>query len=169
MHRMVGDNDLMSDAGDFAMAADVMLGRLVRWLRLMGFDVLYSNRWEDAVLASVAARENRWLLTRDRDLLRRYAVRKHLFITSDVLGAQLRQVLANRTPDPRRYFTRCVRCNDRLVPASSEEVCSLVPVHILRTESDFHHCPRCRRVYWHGTHREQALSYLDEILGTHQH
>ncbi|MBP7149634.1 MAG: Mut7-C RNAse domain-containing protein [Acidobacteria bacterium] len=146
--------------------ADAMLGRLARWLRLLGFDVLYDASWDDATIARAAAAGGRVVLTRDHALLQRRLVREGLLVDSDDLGAQLRQVLRfTGPPDPALMFSRCAVCNTPVVPASAAEVAGTVPPFVLRHRAQFVRCTGCGRVYWPGTHRERALAELRRMIG----
>lgn len=146
--------------------ADVMLGRLARWLRVLGFDTLYDRRWDDLHLARLSAREQRVLLTRDRGLLERRIVRDGLLVIDDDPAAQLRQVIRalDLRVDRSRMFTRCTRCNAPVVDVSPAEVEGEVPPFVLRHCARFARCPECQRVYWNGTHQQLARRELDAIL-----
>lgn len=147
--------------------ADAMLGRLARWLRLLGCDTAYDPQLDDRALAGLAAREGRVVLTRDRGLLARRIVRRGLLVDSDELGAQLRQVLhAFDVPVARaRLFTICVACNAPLVEAARDDVTGRVPPYVLRTHERFRACGVCGRVYWGGTHVDLALKDLERLAG----
>ncbi len=135
--------------------ADAMLGRLARWLRILGYDVEYSPG-EDDDLLRLAHREGRILLTRDTRLLRRQRLPPHLFIQSDHVVEQLRQVVATLRLDPESPPSRrCICCNAVLEPRSKNEVLGLVPEFVWSRRETFWGCPRCRRIYWAGTHRQR--------------
>ena len=142
-----------------------MLGRLARWLRILGYDVEYSSGEDDDLLPQ-ARREGRILLTRDTRLLRRLQLPPYLFIQSDHVMEQLRQVVGTLHLDPAAPPSRrCIRCNAILESRSKAEVLGLVPEFVWSHHEAFWGCPRCRRIYWAGTHRQrmeeaiQALRY----------
>jgi len=143
-----------------------MLGRLARWLRLLGYDALYDPSADDRELARCAAASGRVLLTRDRGLLARRLVTRGLLIDDDHLAGQLRQVAAEfgLAFDPARCFTRCLACNAPTREVSPAEVEGRVPPFVLRTQERFRACPGCARVYWAGSHRELALRQLERLL-----
>lgn len=148
--------------------ADGNVGRLARRLRMLGFDAVFAHPVEDDELVSIAAREGRVLLTRDTYIFHRRVVSggqvRALLITRDDVREQLRQVIrAFGLRPPFAAFSRCLECNEPLVPARPEEVAAEVPPHVLRTQKSFTRCPRCRRVYWAGTHREHMLREVEEI------
>jgi uncharacterized protein with PIN domain len=138
---------------------DGHLGRLARYLRMTGFDVAYAPDLADAVLAGLAARERRILLTRDQELLKRRAVTHGYFVRAVEPRRQLVEVL--RRFDLARLiapFTRCVACNGLLVPATPEQA-RAAPVRRRDSGAAVWICPACGRLYWHGSHVE-AMSRL---------
>ena len=147
------------------LAADAMLGGLTRWLRALGLDVSYDPALDDPDLVARAAEEGRVILTRDRKLVERRLARRHLLITSDEVGAQLRQVLADLAIEivPERLFSRCLRCNEPLVELPRELALERVPPFVARTQERYRECPSCRRVFWSATHaarmRQKLASY----------
>lgn len=155
------------DPGPARFVVDAMLGRLARWLRLLGHDTLYDPSAEDRELARCAAATGRILLTRDRGLLARRLVTRGVLVEHDDLAGQLRQVSAacGLALDPARCFTRCPSCNAETVDAAPEAVSGRVPPYVLRTHERFRACPGCGRVYWAGTHRDAALRRLGRMLG----
>ncbi len=147
--------------------ADAMLGRLARWLRLLGWDVAYDPGLGDRELARLAAREDRVLLTRDRGLLARRIVRRGLLVRDDGVGRQLAQVLRDLglDPDPARAWTRCSLCNTPTEEVPKESVAGRVPAYTYATHERFRRCPGCGKVYWGGTHRALACADLVRWLG----
>jgi uncharacterized protein with PIN domain len=145
--------------------ADVMLGRLAKWLRIAGFDVLYSNRFSDDELVALSRQEGRILLSRDTRLLVRKAVRHFIFLESESIQSQLRQVfeVAGIAGLP-EVLTRCLFCNDVLVEINRERVRERVPPFVFATQPSFKSCPRCDKVYWAGTHRQSVLRMLGKLL-----
>ena len=144
--------------------ADVMLGRLAKWLRIAGFDVLYSNRFCDNELISLSNKENRILLSLDSRLLVRKSVKNFIFLEDPSLKEQIRQVLdfthSTRFPAP---LSRCLSCNESLKDVPQESVRHQVPAYVYKTQSHFKSCPRCRKVYWSGTHRKSVLNALEKL------
>ncbi|HSB73022.1 MAG TPA: Mut7-C RNAse domain-containing protein [Candidatus Methylomirabilis sp.] len=143
--------------------ADAMLGRLATWLRILGYDAEYF-RGEDEDLLRRAWGEERLLLTRDTRLLRRRRLPPSLFIQSDHVREQLHQVVrALGLQTGPSLGRRCLRCNTILEPRAKVEAEGLVPEFVWSHHQDFWGCPRCRRIYWAGTHRrkmEEAVKSL---------
>ncbi len=145
--------------------ADVMLGRLSKWLRIAGFDVLYSNRFNDDELVALSRREDRLLLSRDTRLLVRKVVDRFIFLESEDIQEQIRQIFrVTGTSSIPGLLTRCLSCNDLLAEASRESVRDSVPPFVFETQSRFKQCPSCDKVYWAGTHRAAVLRRLEGLL-----
>ena len=146
--------------------ADSSLGRLSKWLRILGYDTVYCRGDADRIFLRKAEREGRAVLTRRKDVLSRQHPGIVLFVESDRVEGQLVEVLGklDLKPEPEKLFSLCLRCNESLKAAKPEEVQSLVPDYVFRTQSEFRVCPGCGGVFWPGTHRERALSTLRRIL-----
>jgi len=145
--------------------ADVMLGRLAKWLRIAGFDVLYSNRFADDELVSLSLREGRILLSRDTRLLVRRSVKQFIFLESEKVEDQIRQILqATQTFNLPGLLTRCLACNQLLVEISRDRVKGKVPPYVFETQPNFKFCSRCKKIYWAGTHREAVLRTFERLL-----
>jgi uncharacterized protein with PIN domain len=150
--------------------ADVMLGRLAKWLRIAGFDVLYSNRYADDELIALSSLGNRILLSRDTRLLVRRSVSRFIFLESEKILEQIRQVFcATGVESLPALLSRCLSCNRILTDVPREKARELVPPFVFETQSRFKSCSACGRIYWAGTHRRAVLRTLESILnGTHQ-
>ena len=142
--------------------ADCMLGTLAKWLIILGHDVRYQPKIEDGALVTLAARERRTILTRDRRLVMRRAARDHILIRSQDLERQIRQVLDERRLAIRtdRLFRRCVRCNRPTRTVTRASVRDRVPSYVFRTQRRFARCPSCSRIYWRATHVTSMLERL---------
>lgn len=145
------------------LLADGMLGRLAKWLRLLGYDTAYDNHADDWELAHRARAEGRVLLTRDRELARRRGLHT-LLIQSEVLEEQVQEVQNALGPPPHPALSRCAVCNTALEPVTPAEVADLVPPYVLRTQTEFHRCPGCGRIYWPGTHLDKMYEQLGHLV-----
>ena len=144
---------------------DVHLGRLARYLRLLGFDTLYRNDYDDAELARVAGRERRILLTRDRGLLKRNAITHGYYVRETNPRQQLQEVLARfDLYRAVRSFERCTRCNGLLASVAKEHILDRLEPDTLRCFDHFWICGGCRRIYWQGSHYEHMQRLIDAIL-----
>ena len=150
---------------DSRFVVDVNLGRLARLLRLLGFDVWWSNDADDKTLTDISLGEQRILLTRDRGLLKRRAITHGLFVHSQHPEEQTLEVI--RRLDLRQRltpFTRCVRCNGRLAAVSKDEVADHLEPLTRRYYEEFSRCPECGRIYWAGSHHARLVSLVDRLL-----
>lgn len=149
-----------NDLPNRGFAADFMLGRLAKWLRVIGQDVIYGRHLTGYGLIRAARAENRLILTRDRGLMKKQPP-PLLFIESDHYREQLRQVIrVCGLQLEKNLFTRCVECNTALQPRSKEGLEKLVPPYVFSTQEKFSWCPTCRRVYWPATHHQRMLEEL---------
>ena len=146
--------------------ADCMLGRLAKWLKIMGFDVLFYPRAEDAFLLEIARKENRVLLTRDTGLIEKdKKLRNRLFVVSENWEAQIAQVLDEYGLwEDIRPNSRCLACNQDLKPLEKSRARNLVPPHILDNAESFSLCPDCGRVFWPGSHLGDMEEKIRVIL-----
>lgn len=145
--------------------ADVHLGKLVRRLRLLGYDCMYGPDFEDAQLAEHSAREDRVLLTRDRGLLMRRIVVRGIFVHSDDVRQQLRQVVRRTGIDPARFsLSRCLECNGRLKQVDRDQVRDRIPTYTYEKMGPFLQCERCGKAYWKGTHWPKLRGFIDDLL-----
>jgi uncharacterized protein len=132
---------------------DCMLGKLSKWLRILGFDALYLNRAEDKDLLLFARRERRTLLTKDHELLLSASGLPRLFIQSDNWQEQLSQVLdAFKLRDKIRPHSRCLTCNVGLKRIPKKSARNLVTPFVFERAPSFAVCPGCGRLFWPGTH-----------------
>lgn len=148
---------------DVTFAADRMLGKLAKWLRIIGQDVIYGQHLSGYSLIRAARRECRVILTRDRSLYRKHPP-ECVFIEDDDFRRQLLQVVtAYELPWQRDLFRRCLACNSLLQPRSGEAVKRLVPPYVFSTQQNFSWCAGCRRVYWPATHHQNMLEELQRL------
>jgi uncharacterized protein with PIN domain len=145
------------------LLADAMLGRLARWLRLLGYDTAYWRDGSDAALIRQARAEGRLILTRDHQLAGRRGVAA-LLVTAETLDEQIAEVraalaLLGGNPQP---FTRCPECNSILADLPRPAARDLVPPYVWHTQLEFRRCPDCGRVYWKGTHWPAMAARLED-------
>jgi uncharacterized protein len=146
--------------------ADAMLGSLARWLRILGFDAAYAGKMEDSEIVRMARLSGRAVLTKDRRLVQRRALRDFRLIEAQSLDDQLLEVLDHFHLDvrPRLLFSRCLRCNVPLKDVPLDSVSGRVPDYVLQTRTRFSVCPRCRGIFWPGTHRDRMQRRIQRIL-----
>lgn len=140
---------------------DHMLGTLSKWLRFLGYDVAYPDPLEDSALIGAVEREERVLLTRDRELAGR--VSGSLYVTSDDLDEQLLQVSRTFDLQPQALLTRCSVCNTTLREVPKADVRDKVPEGVFERQDEFWHCDGCGRYYWHGSHWDHMATRFREL------
>jgi hypothetical protein len=148
---------------------DVHLGRLAGYLRMLGFDTVYSNRVSDLELVRISCDEKRILLTRDRGVLKHSAVTHGYWLRKTDSRRQVEEIVRRfdlaRSLSP---LTRCMVCNEPLKAASKAEVRGRVPPGTLQWCDEFRECTGCRRVYWHGSHCRRMQRWIDQLAATPQ-
>jgi uncharacterized protein with PIN domain len=157
---------LKDDGKELRFLADGMLGKLTRWLRMLGCDVLYQKDLGDDELVKIAAEENRVLLTRDAQLFGRahknnvqaYLVRSRT--ETEKLAETAQQFSLKLEIDA--SYSRCPKCNAMLEPVPKGEVDDKVPQATLQMQSEFWKCAGCGQIYWHGSHWQKILRTLHD-------
>ncbi len=142
--------------------ADSMLGKLARYLRIMGYDTVYQSSYTDQRLSELVM-EGRILLTRDHAIARSYS--NALLIDGDLVRDQLKEVdtALKLSRDHGNWFSRCLICNSSLSRVEGEAAREHVPDFVfLHYHDRISFCPSCRRFYWPGTHRERMAGRLKE-------
>ncbi len=136
---------------------DHNVGKLAKWLRMMGYNTLFFNGSDDSRMIATALAEGRVILTRDTGIVKRRLVTrgrlKAVLLTSYEPIAQMKQVISTLNLDicfsP---FSICLECNRTLVKRNQEEVRERVPPYVFKTQKQYMECPACHRLYWRGTH-----------------
>ncbi len=143
---------------------DNHLGQLATYLRMLGFDSLYQNDYQDDELAQVSSQEERVLLTRDRRLLMRKAIRRGYCIHQTDPRLQAAEVLRRFNLFGQvRPFQRCLRCNSPLLVVSKQDVIERLEPLTKRYYDEFHICPSCNQIYWKGSHFEHMQQMIIEM------
>ena len=151
-------------ASQLRFVLDQHLGRLARYLRLLGFDALYAAECTDEELARISAAEERMILTRDVALLKRGPVVHGYCVRATEPRRQVVEVV-------RRFglagslfpFSRCMHCNGVLEPAGEQAIAERVPPLARSRHDEFQTCASCGRVYWKGTHYERLSRLVDAV------
>ncbi|WP_237060062.1 Mut7-C ubiquitin/RNAse domain-containing protein [Microbulbifer sediminum] len=143
---------------------DCHLGRLARYLRLLGFDSLFEGNYQDRQLLQLSVEQDRTLLTRDRDLLKRKDLRRGYYVRATRPRQQLQEVstrfgLARKL----RPFSRCTVCNGQLSPVAGQAVAAQLQPRTRRYYREFLQCHDCGRVYWKGSHFQRLRRLVDEV------
>lgn len=151
---------MTEEAAPPRFVADHMLGSLARWLRMMGYDTIYDKSKDDPELAQLARNENRFILTRDKELAKEPG---SLLIEKDDLDSQLEATSARfglRFTDDR---IRCSSCNGDLLDLPKPEAKDLVPEGAWQVNEKFWKCSKCEKVYWKGSHWNGIMEKLKKL------
>lgn len=142
-----------------------MLGRLARWLRVLGYDTVYDASLHDRALVELANAQDRVLLTRDRHLLRERRPRRAVEITRDAPLEQLSALVDDLgLPVPDELFLRCLVCNTLLDEVPPAEAAALLPPPARGLPGPIRRCPACGRVYWPGSHVRRMIRSLARVF-----
>jgi len=140
------------------------LGRLAKWLRILGFDSEYFHQDNLSSLLIQALRDERIILTRNQRLARPTGV-KSVLIKAEKIKEQIAEILKELhiRLDSAIMFSRCIICNEELVDIEKEKIKDKVPEYVFKTQSNFITCPKCQRIYWQGTHWGNVKQVIKEI------
>ena len=142
-----------------------MLGKLAKWLKILGFDTLFYSKIGDDELLAIARKEGRVLLTKDTGLIQRADDVETLFLESEEWPDQVRQVLGHfDLRDKVRPHTRCIDCNVVLKNLPKKNAKNLVSPFVFERADSFALCPSCGRVFWRGTHFEDMEAKIQDLL-----
>jgi uncharacterized protein with PIN domain len=144
--------------------ADCHLGKLTKYMRLMGVDTLYFPHIEDDELILMANDQNRIILTRDRSLSKRKNAPVFFLEPTDT-KTQLKTLIEyyklKEHPAP---FSRCIVCNTTLQVIEKEKVIDSLPEKVIKYFDYFEYCPTCDRIYWRGDHYRHMMEFMAQVL-----
>ncbi|MBI5119210.1 Mut7-C RNAse domain-containing protein [Candidatus Poribacteria bacterium] len=143
--------------------ADEMLGRLAKWLRLLGYDTEYASDLSDSDIIARAESEGRIILTRDVSMMKRKRCHSCIFVRSDHWREQLKQVYVEAGLNRSSILTVCSACNSLLEVVDKGLVQSLVPPYVYKTQEKFSRCDNCSRIFWSATHVNQIIKELERL------
>ncbi|MEA3475165.1 MAG: Mut7-C RNAse domain-containing protein [Candidatus Cloacimonadota bacterium] len=144
-------------------AVDKMLGKLAKWLRVLGYDTFYKNKISNATLLSIANKDKRILITRNHTFRKRRHPIKIIFIKKDNLKDQLLELNNEVRLSTDKMFTRCPICNRKTTEIEKEYVKDIVPEYVYQNQDRFFQCLLCGKVYWVGTHLENAKKFIENL------
>jgi uncharacterized protein with PIN domain len=153
---------------DIKFIVDINAGKLAKWLRIMGYNAVLFRDKEDSEMVRLALQQNRVILTKDTEILKRRLVTsgklKTILIEGEDPELQLRQVVNELGLDYHfNPFSICLECNETLLETSKDSVQGRVPPYVYRTHDCYMECPLCHRIYWRGTHWEVMSKKLTEF------
>ncbi len=144
---------------------DASLAKLAKWLRLIGYDTIVFPREAGRNLLNLACAEKRIVLTKRRDMPERQFSGELYFVAGLDIESQFKEVIDkfSLTIEKQKIFRICLKCNAGLSSIAKEDVYDLVPPYVFANCSEYNQCPRCRNVYWPGTHQRNALRFLEKL------
>ena len=155
---------------NYSFAAERTLGRLAKWLRLLGYDTVFeldigASRFLDELSPEYI------LLTRTEKVRDTCSSHRLIFIESNDLKGQLQQIIRELgiVLGDIKPFTRCLECNAALKQVAKTEISVQVPDHIWETNAVFQKCPNCKRVYWPGSHTQRSMRRIEELFNVMSH
>ena len=150
--------------GEPRFILDIHLGKLAVYLRILGFDSLYRNDFDDPTLAEMADRLERILLSKDRRLLMRNQVHFGYCVRSQNPALQTLEVVRRyRLNDRIKPLHRCLDCNTTLEPVEKRAIVDRLEPLTRRYYQEFHHCPGCDKLYWKGSHYDRMRDFISWI------
>ena len=127
--------------------ADVHLGRLTKYLRMMGLDVLYKNNFNDDEIVRTSLKERRAILTKDRGILKRNEVTHGYWVRSTKVEEQVKEVLKRFDLQKEiKEFSRCIECNELLKPIKKELIINQLQPKVAQSQNEFYQCPSCKKI-----------------------
>lgn len=158
------ETSLKTQVVDYKFIADCHLGKLAKYLRIMGVDTLFFPHIDDDELIMLANEEKRIILTRDRELSQRKNA-PVLFLEPTDTKAQLKTLIhcyrLNEHPAP---FSRCIVCNSPLQVIEKSKIEERIPEKVKKYFDYFEYCPLCDRIYWKGDHYRHMMEFLEQVL-----
>ncbi len=150
---------------DYCFAADRTLGKLAKWLRILGFDTIFESDISNKTFYEHLEQE-RVLLTRITKIRDRLDVNRLVFIEADNVHEQLRQVLSELaiTHKDIRMFSICLHCNSPIVGVNKQAIFGRVPDYIWETHDEFSTCRLCERIYWSGSHMDRSRAVVEKLF-----
>ncbi len=144
--------------------ADVHLGSLARYLRMLGFNVLYENDYSDEEIIEASVREKRTILTKDRELLKNSKITHGYWIRNEGTDDQLKEVIKRFDLKSNIHeFLRCLECNNTLVPVEKDKIEERIPQKVKEWHNEFWYCSHCDKIYWKGTHFVKMAEFIEHL------
>lgn len=145
---------------DTHFAVEKTLGKLAKWLRILGFDTIYDSNILDLIEG------DRIVLTRTKHILNEHNTDKLLFIESDKAFKQIKEVIITLgiVEEDIRPFTRCIRCNTKLTLVAKDSLRSAVPDYVWENQNSFKACNKCEKIYWQGSHTKRGMELIKKLF-----
>lgn len=163
--QLSGKTSLSSLPTNNDFIVDTHLGKLARYLRMLGFDTLYENDFTDAQIIDLSNRDGRIILTRDLGILKQNKVKYGYFLRNTDPDEQLREVVSRfDLSDHFHPFSRCLVCNGHLVPVKKDLVAQKIPPRTFKDYNEFYRCTGCDKTFWKGSHYDRMTQVVNSLL-----
>jgi uncharacterized protein len=147
---------------------DQMMGRLYKWLIMLGYDAEYNDGKDMALVRKKCTEENRIFITKSPKNLKRAQLSNSIFITEESLAKQLKIMLQYLNFDfseqRQNIFSRCLKCNTLIIKKEKKDLINRVPEKSYQFYSEFYECPKCNKILWKGTHYTKTIKELEKII-----
>ena len=158
-------NEKFGCNNNMTFIADTMLGKLARWLRILGYDPVYDQAMTVSQMAEAAKKPDSVLLTRRIRFHAESLIQNTVFIPHEKFEDQLRYIVGLynlKINGP--FFTRCLKCNREVIPVAKDRARGKVPERTFEGTEEFYKCPECENIFWRGAHHKNTLNKLDRIF-----
>lgn len=143
---------------------DVHLGKLAKYMRMLGFDALYENNYSDPEIVKIASQQKRTILTKDLGILKRNEVTRGYWVRNTNPEEQIKEILDRFDLKKEiKELTRCLECNERLEKISKDTILDRLPPKVKRHQFEFFHCPVCNKIYWKGSHFSKMRNLIKKL------
>ncbi|MCX6005105.1 MAG: Mut7-C RNAse domain-containing protein [Chloroflexi bacterium] len=147
---------------------DSNVGKLAKWLRMMGYDALFFDEEDDGRMVKIALAQGRIIITKDSEFMKRRVITagrvKAILVSGDNSELQMQKVIDTLQLNIEyRPFTRCIECNVELISRERGDLEQVVPARVFAIQEQYMECPSCHRIYWRGTHWQAMSQKLKEF------
>lgn len=147
---------------------DTNVGRLARWLRMMGYDAVLFHELDDGLMVKLALMQGRIIITKDSEFMKRRAITSHrvkaVLVSGDDPDSQMQKVISELKLNTHfKPFSRCLECNAVLLPRDRDGIEGEVPPRVYEKQEQYMECPTCHRLFWQGTHWEDMCRKLQQF------
>jgi len=145
---------------------DRNLGKLAKWLKIMGLDVTFFNSLDDVKFIEIAKSEKRTIVTKNHKIREMAKGLPLVFIHNEGLDSQLEEFISVSGWRPKHTdcFSRCIVCNNKLQPINKKDIEGIVPDYVFYNYEEFFICQNCKKIYWPGTHHNKMLEKLNKFF-----
>ncbi len=144
---------------------DVHLGKLAKFMRILGYDTLYEMDYEDDQIVEISLEQKRTILTRDLGILKRGVVTHGYFVRNTEPEKQIVEILNRFQLENRiEMFSRCLECNSEIREIEKSKIVERIPPKVANHYDQFYYCDKCDKIYWKGSHYEKMRSVVSSLL-----